>query len=171
MMKIVAPGAMLLVAALASISVWALDARVSMTGFGEIQIGMTDEALEAVVGMAIAPPADEEEAACRYAFPDGPRAGMSFLLLDGRLARIDVDRPGILTSPGASVGDSEADIASLYGPSLRVSNHFYRGSDGKYLTVFSPDGKHGVRFETDGQIVTRYYVGTAQAIQYVEGCQ
>jgi hypothetical protein len=37
--------------------------------------------------------------------------------------------------------------------------------------MYSGDKKFGVRFETDGKMVTRYYVGTAEALQYIEGCQ
>jgi hypothetical protein len=34
----------------------------------------------------------------------------------------------------------------------------------------STNGHLGIRFETDGKRVVRWYAGTSEAIQYVEGC-
>lgn len=169
-MKSVMCGGLLLVVGLMGAGAETVAPRMSMTGFGQVRIGMTEEALGRVVGKTILPPADQEEAACRYAFPDDLE-GVGYLLLHGRLARIDVDAPGVPTLSGVSVGASEAEVVSLYGDGIEVSNHFYLPPPAKYLTLLSTDRKHGIRFETDGTVVTRYYAGTAQAIQFVEGCQ
>ena len=36
--------------------------------------------------------------------------------------------------------------------------------------MFSGDRHYGIRFETDGERVTEYYVGTAEAVQFIEDC-
>jgi hypothetical protein len=144
---------------------------ISMTGFDQVRVGLSAAALERTLGNSIDPPYDEDEASCRYALPEDLYPGIGFMLLDGRLARLDVDETGIPTLSGASVGDSQASVIALYGPKLKVTNHFYTGPEGKYLTLFSKDDRFGIRFETDGTRVTRYYVGTSEAIQYVEGCE
>jgi hypothetical protein len=36
--------------------------------------------------------------------------------------------------------------------------------------VYLPDRRSGIRFATDHGKVTNFYAGTAQAIQYIEGC-
>ena len=61
-------------------------------------------------------------------------------------------------------------VIERYGPRLLVKPHAYDGPEEKYLTIYSKDKRYGVRFETDGVKVTRYYVGTAEAVQYIEGC-
>ena len=35
---------------------------------------------------------------------------------------------------------------------------------------FARDGARGMRFETEDGKVTRFYAGTAEPIEYVEGC-
>ena len=58
----------------------------------------------------------------------------------------------------------------MYGKRLKVAPSAYSGREGHYLTVHSTDAKYGLRFEAyDGKIVG-YYAGTAEAIEYMEGC-
>ncbi len=144
---------------------------ITMSGFGHARIGMTVPELERALGRKIDPPKDEEEVRCRYVEPEEIFEGVSFMLLQGRLARIDINSQSIRTLSGARVGDSQASVLSLYGRKLTVSPHKYAAPEGSYLTMFSRDSKYGIRFETDGPNVSGYYVGTAEAVQYVEGCQ
>ena len=95
---------------------------------------------------------------------------VSFMIEDGKLVRIDVDAPGVATSSGIQVGDSEAHAWQIYGAKLKVTEHKYVDT-GHYLTVRSADGRYGVRFETDKGKVTSFYAGKYDAIQYVEGCE
>jgi hypothetical protein len=93
------------------------------------------------------------------------------MLLDGRVARIDVTRRGIETLSGAAVGDLVAKVRGIYGGRLRASSHDFGAGEGmQYLTLFSHDRRYGIRFETDGERVTEYYVGTGEAVQFIEGC-
>ncbi|TAA26828.1 MULTISPECIES: hypothetical protein [Pseudoxanthomonas] len=87
------------------------------------------------------------------------------------LARIDVSRPGVRTVSGASVGMSEDALKRLYHGRLTQQPHAYVEPDGLYLTLRSRGGEYGIRFETDGSVVTGFYAGTGTAIQYIEGCQ
>ena len=41
----------------------------------------------------------------------------------------------------------------------------------RYGKLHSSDGKLGIRFETDRDIVTMFYAGRSDAIQFIEGCQ
>lgn len=161
---------LLIVAGLTSFATLASAPRISMTGFGQVRVGLSATALGRVLGKKIDPAKDKDEVACRYASPDNLYDGIAFMLLDGRVARLDVDSPGIPTLSGVSVGDSQASVVKLYGPRLLVEPHAYDGPKGKYLTLYSKDKRYGIRFETDGIKVTRYYVGTAESVQYIEGC-
>lgn len=112
-----------------------------------------------------------EEEACYYTSAPGLPEGVGLMILDGRLARIDVFKPGILTVSGAHVGMSESALKQLYGAKIAQTPHAYTGPEGHYLTLTSSNGAFGIRFETDGKVVTGYYAGTAESIQYIEGCQ
>lgn len=160
-----------LIALLASAMASAGEPRVSLSGVGPVRIGMTERALASAIGRDVAAPVDADEAACRYIAAEMFGADVHVMLLDGRVARIDIDGPGLRTLSGASVGDGEADVVARYGKAIVVSNHFYTGPEGKYLTLMSRDGTSGIRFETDGEVIVRYYVGTAEAVALVEGCQ
>lgn len=114
----------------------------------------------------------------RCVYLDPPRdPALGLMIIDGRLARIDVGKSGIKTEKGVSVGDTEYSVLAAYhsrvkvvayGLRVKVSTTFYyRQSD---LTVLSTGGIYGIRFETVEGKVTAYYSGTADAIRYSEGC-
>lgn len=139
------------------------------TGVGPVKIGMTLAQLNAALHEKFALPEDKEDQGCFYVTPNG-HDHIAFMIGGRKLVRIDVDAPGIATSSGIQVGDSEADARQVYGSRMQVTPHKYVDM-GHYLTVRSTDGHYGIRFETDNSKVTRYYAGTYEAIQYVEGCE
>lgn len=153
-------------------SAFAGQSRVSFTSYGPARIGMTKGELERALGVPVKAIDFEDGATtCRYIAPAQGHDGITFMLLDDRLARIDVDTQGVNTLSGAHIDSLQSDVMELYRDRITVTPHYYTAPDGSYLTVLSSDKRHGVRFETDHGKVVRYYAGTAEAIQYVEGCQ
>ncbi len=146
--------------------------RVGFSSLGKARIGLDEQALAKALGTRLvhAQPA-AEEAGCFYASAATLPHDVGLMILDGQLARIDVFEPGLRTVSGAEIGMTEQALKQLYGARLVQSPHTYAEPEGHYLTLMSPDGRHGIRFETDGNVVTGYYAGTARAIQYIEGCQ
>ena len=146
--------------------------RVSFDALGALRIGMSErEVARASRGPLVHLAPEAEEAGCFYAAARGMPGGASLMFVEGRLARIDVVEPGVRTVSGAGVGTSEARLRRLYGARLMQTPHPYTSPEGHYLPLVSADGTRGMRFETDGANVTGYYAGTAEAIQYIEGCQ
>ena len=137
-------------------------------GVGPVKIGMTLAQLRITLHQRLPQEDDAASDNCFYVHAKG-HEHIGFMIVDGRLARIDVDAPGILTDTGLKVGDSELQAKKAYGAKLKTSAHKYVDT-GHYLTVRSDDHRHGIRFETDKGKITMYYVGTYEAIQYVEGC-
>jgi len=114
-------------------------------------------------------PSDPEEWSCYYVdVPNQQKVGA--MMLNGRVARVDVDNAVTPTAEGIHNGDSEARALQIYGKRLKIEPHAYLPENGHYLTLFSPDRKYGVRFETEDGKITRYYAGTTQAISFIEGC-
>jgi hypothetical protein len=147
------------------------DPRASMSGVGPIRIGMNERQLEDALQTRLPETQDASEDSCRV-IEAGPRwPGTSVMLLDGRVARINVSKRGIPTLSGAGVGDLVSRVHSIYGGRLRASDHDFGAGEGmQYLTMFSQDRHYGIRFETDGERVTEYYVGTGEAVQFIEDC-
>jgi hypothetical protein len=136
-------------------------------GIGPIQIGMSLSELDSTLHTSFSKPSDPEQSCTYVKVPDHP--GIRIMLLDGHVARIDIDNATTRTTKGIHNGDSETHVQQVYQKKLAVMPHKYEPA-GHYLTEHTPDGKYGIRFETkDGKII-RYYAGEASAIELVEGC-
>jgi hypothetical protein len=139
-------------------------------GVGPVKIGMTLSELNTVLQERFRMPAEKDDRACFYVKPKH-RPHVAFMILDGHLARIDVDGAGVSTTSGVFVGDSEAHALRVYGSELKVEEHKYTGPEGHYLTVRASDRRYGMRFETYKGKITQFYTGRFNAIQLVEGCE
>jgi hypothetical protein len=143
------------------------DTRVTYRGIGTVRAGMSLRAAENAANDKLVP-MQEESDGCTFVKPQNGPDGISFMVLDGKLARVDIENAFTTTDEGARVGDSEARIKGLYSGRVRVTPHTY--VEGHYLTVIGPDQRYGIVFETDGRTVTQYRAGLLVAVRYVEGC-
>jgi hypothetical protein len=139
-------------------------------GVGPVKIGMALHELNAVLQERFQLPAEKDDRACFYVKPKH-HPHLAFMILDGRLARIDVDGANISTTAGVHVGDSEMHALRAYGSKLKVEPSQYTGPEGHYLTFRSTNSRYGIRFETDNGRITQFYAGRFDAIQLVEGCE
>jgi hypothetical protein len=138
-------------------------------GVGPVKVGMTVSQLNKILHEKFSFPEQKEDQPCFYVNP-AKHPHISFMIEDGRLARVDVDAPGTPTAEGVQVGDSELRAKRVYGPRLKIEPHAYTGPVGHYLTIRSKDGRYGIRFETDGKKIDNLYAGRMQAVEYIEGC-
>ncbi len=145
------------------------DAPATLEGLGPVRIGFSAAELAKALGKPVEP-SDPEEQSCFYVAGDAA-SSYQFMVADGRVARIDIDTPSIATGLGARLGDPVERVRQLYGFALEETPHFYTGSSGDlYLTLWSPDRASALRFETSDGKISRFYVGRAAEVQYVEGC-
>lgn len=138
---------------------------VSFKGFGPVKFGMTVREAEKALKMRLAE--EQTSEACHYASNEKELRGAAFMVIDGKVARVDV-YDAYRTDRGARIGMSEAEIRSLY-PGIQVEPHHYDPT-GHYLVVTSADGQTGIVFETDGKVVTDFRAGQREPVGYVEGC-
>jgi len=155
------------VASAAPAGAWTVDD----TGIGPVRTGMTVAQADSVLGGALRV-AGDPPASCTYASAAGSPPGVRFMVVDGRIARVDVDSASVATASGARVGDAEERVAALYRGRVRVTPHKYEPG-GHYLEVTlagAAGGDHRTIFETDGHRVTRFRVGKLPEVEWVEGC-
>jgi hypothetical protein len=138
---------------------------VRQDGVGPAKFGMNLPQLNVALREKFAMPQDKEDQGCFYV-TSTEHPQLSFMIENGHLVRVDVDKSGVTTAEGVQVGDSEEHVKQVYGSQLKVEPHLY--TDGHYLTI--QNGNYGVRFETDKGKVSTFYAGTFAAIRYVEGC-
>jgi hypothetical protein len=140
--------------------------RVSERGVGSVRVGMSLNEAQAALAAPFRGP--RSLADCAYVRPSQGPSGLSFMLVQDRIVRIDVDSATVATTAGARVGDSEARVREIYGQRLIVTPHKY--VEGHYLTVMPADPAYRIVFETDGQRVTRYRAGRLPEVEWVERC-
>lgn len=146
------------------------DWTVTAKGIGPVRAGMTLAEVGEVLGAPVSQP--HPGASCDYAFPPALPPGVALMVVDGRVARIDVDSASVRTAEGAHIGDTEAEIQAAYAGRVEVQPHKYVGS-GHYLVVTPrapADSAYRLIFETDGRVVTRFRAGLLPQVRWIEGC-
>jgi hypothetical protein len=146
-------------------------------GLGPAKVGMTVREVESALKLKLTgdePPSGldpegmSDFQACHYVSNEAKLPGVQFMVVDGKVGRIDVGRDGYRTAKGAHVGSTEAEIRRLY-PAIEVEAHPY-DPGGHYLRLASRDRRYGMIFETDGARVTDFRSGWLEPVGYVEGC-
>jgi hypothetical protein len=132
-----------------------------------------DEARQAA-GIPITLLDGEASPGCRYAKPAGMNEGIGLMVIENRIARIDIwkDMP-IKTRSGLGVGSTKAEILQLFPGQIEEETHVYIPG-GQYL-IFVPkdaaDKNYRIVFETDPEgVVTQYRVGRLPEVRWIEGC-
>lgn len=140
-------------------------------GFGAAKIGMTpSEASDALgIPLTLGREPDEDDIACHYIHPNGEYEDIGFMVIGGRIVRIDVYSDKISAIGKIRIGDSETVVNEAFPNKVRETIHPYIGKEGKYLTV-DVTSQFSFVFETDLGTITRFRSGTIEAVQYIEGC-
>ena len=86
-------------------------------GIGPVRIGMTEARVRSILKQRIERTDFEE--GCSYL--TGAAKGVAFMLLDSRVARVDITDGSWLTKDGSGIGTSEAKLRRLY-PQTRVAH-------------------------------------------------
>jgi hypothetical protein len=150
------------------------QSKLLLNGIGDVPIGLTVAETAKAAGIKLVPLDDSSpKEACYYLKPQKGLKDVGFMVVDGKVARVDVWRESkVTTLRGAKIGDSEARIKSLYPGQIKVTPHEYT-TGGHYLT-FTPkdkaDKNYRLVFETDGKRVTQMRSGKLPEVSYIEGC-
>jgi hypothetical protein len=150
------------------------SSQLHLEGVGPVRIGMTLAEASAAAGVPIRlqdmPPGPE----CRYAYPEGaPGLGrdVAFMVLDGRIARVDVGDT-VRSVSGIGKSSTEAEVQATYPGRIRVEPHTYT-PNGRYLVYMPADPalRHlSMLFETENGRVQRFRAGLAGPVAFPEGC-
>ncbi|CAN5559398.1 hypothetical protein BH10ACI1_BH10ACI1_27140 [soil metagenome] len=140
---------------------------VTFKSFGKVEIGMTISKASQALGTELVR-GEGYENSCYYVIPKQGFKGVSFMVTNGNVARIDIKSNAYATDKGAKIGDTEDKIKSLYrGVSVNPQEYDEKKHD---MEVFSEDEQYLIIFETDGNRVTGFRVGKVEEVSYVEGC-
>lgn len=141
-------------------------------GYGDLRFGMAPAAARTAWGGDLAGDATDVLAQCGYLHPTWarPRSAIGFMFENGRLVRYDVDTPKESAPGGGRIGMSRARIEALYPGAEARPHQYVQGA--WYLRVRDPGARdRALVFETDARgTVTRWRVGVAPPVDYIEGC-
>jgi hypothetical protein len=113
------------------------------------------------------------ERGCGHALAEGGPEGLRFMVLHGRIVRIEVGRGPVATREGITTGSPVQDVLTAYAGRIRVEPHTYTArAGGQYLIVDETAGgtPMSILFETDGSRVTQFRSGLTNAAMAPEGC-
>src|SRR6185312_9244074 len=147
------------------------DLALNEDGLGPIQIGMN---LSDAVNMGLLNDNPTRNPRCDWVYPAvgaGIPDGVNVMVVNGKIAQIDVDTGAVTTEDGAKIGDSEDRVKSIYGDEVQVEQHKYNAG-WHYLTVMGDSASAGkaLVFETDGKHVTSFRGGRVPEVKWTEGC-
>lgn len=88
------------------------------------------------------------------------------MVVDGKIARIEVTEPGVSTAEGITIGSTLNDLERVYGARLTAEKNVYDGEDIQFVWQGTD---RGLVFYLDNAKVI-FMAGGGAAIRYVEGC-
>jgi hypothetical protein len=157
---------LLCAAAPPGLSAW----RASLDSVGPIHLGMTLAEAQHASGLQFVEQPEAGEVvnwgACHYAWPANSgqlRLDLALVLHSGRIARIEVATPEIVTASGAHVGDTEARLRTLYA--ARLSNDAHG-----HLLVSGGGRSQPLRFMMENGRMQAFHVGEAVSTLPGGGC-
>lgn len=141
------------------------DSTVTTQGVGPVLAGMTVAEAEEAAQTSLV---DDSAASCRYVSPAG-LSGVSFMVVNGEVARSDITEPTVATRSGIRVGASADAVREAYGDRIEEEEGLY---DNTLLTFVPNDPSDETRlvFDTDGIRVTGMQAGRLPEVEYPEGC-
>lgn len=148
-----------------------LSKAITFEGFGPARFGGTEESLRMAWGAPLEGDGVDIEGCRQLTPPQAMRgAGLSFMVDQGRFARIDVWEPQVIAPGGGRVGMTMDALRKAY-PTGVASAHKY-DEDGQYLEVPAPgNAGRALVFEVNGQgEVHTWRIGQRPQVTYVEGC-
>lgn len=147
---------------------------VSADGYGIVQIGMSISDAYTALGAGAFSREDlsgwsTSDSTCFPIAPMEGRLGLEFLVVSGRIARLDVYSKAIKTEEGIGVGSSEAEVERAYRGHLEISQHKY-AQNGRYYRVSPPHTQNAMIFDIIDGKVQQYRAGSPPSVDWVERC-
>jgi hypothetical protein len=152
------------------------DSRLRLDGLGPVRIGMTLAEASAAAGVPIRlHPEESGGLDCTYAYSVGALDEVGFMVVAGRIVRIDVGhRPPdrVKTLSGIGKGSTEAEVLKTYAGRIKVEPHPY--IRGAHNLVYVPNDaayrSFSMIFESvDGRVIA-FRSGFAEQVSWTEGC-
>jgi len=143
------------------------DSEVTTVGLDAVEFGMTFDDAQKAAGTRLVVVDGQPGSSCYRVEPEVGPEGVSFLVSDGRIERVDIDSGPVTTRSGAGIGMSISELTTLFPERLETAPT----PDGTVLT-FVPsdegDADYRIIFQSDGTTVTSLRAGKLPEVE--DGC-
>lgn len=141
----------------------------TLEGLGPIKIGMSLSTVNALKGIKLkgTKPGIGEDS-CYLESIQGI-TGVTLMIAENKVARINIDTKHFKTTAGAHLGMSESQLRSIYQGKLEKEPHRYEAK-GHYYTLEDQENHRALRFETKSNKIIRMYTGRDPEVYFVENC-
>ncbi|HEX2180629.1 MAG TPA: hypothetical protein VHL54_14150 [Actinomycetota bacterium] len=164
------------------------NSPVTLKSVGPIVVGMTLDQVAQAAGVDLTRQPDYDQAVaeknCAYVSPStipgyvpppdsGNKSPLAFMIVDGKLARIDILGGDFATAQGIKVGSEESQVLEVYGNGQALPPRAFIGPPYRYLTATprqAADQNFRMVFESDGAKVVQYRVGQLPHVENKQGC-
>lgn len=165
-----------------------INSEVGLSNIGPVVIGMTIEQLSQAAGVPLIRQPDFDvaiaEKKCAYMSPgtipgyvpppnSGNKSPLAFMIVDGKLARVDVLGGEFKTRAGIKVGSTEQEVQTAFGNSSPLPPRAFIGPPYRYLTATprqADKANFRLVFESDGAKVVQFRVGQLPQVEWKNGC-
>ena len=150
-----------------------IDAVVTLRALGPVRIGMTVDAAASEAGVEIRRDfARESTSTCYYVTAGTALRGVSIMVVDDQIARIEIDSPStIATRSGVRIGTPADDLRQVYADNIRQADDaVLEGEALAFVPNDDFDADYRIYFEIEDGRVARYRLGTKPAVDYLSGC-
>ena len=143
-----------------------IDAVVTLRALGPVRIGMTVEEAAGEAGVELRRDFGRQStSSCYYVTAGAALRGVSIMVVDDQIARIDIDSPSTIgTRSGVRIGTAVGDLREVYPNNIRQANDAV--AEGEAM-AFVPnddfDADYRIYFEIEDGQVARYRLGTKPA--------
>lgn len=143
------------------------DVEVSTVGIGDVRFGMTVEEAQEAAGTELVRQ-DGGTETCWPAVPREAPEGVTFLVQDGTVERVDITAAGIETPSGAGIGMSQSELEALFPDRLEATD-VLGGRQYTFVPNDPGEADRRIVFLTDGDRVVSYKAGRTPLVE-APGC-
>ncbi|MCP5029274.1 MAG: hypothetical protein GY929_23620 [Actinomycetia bacterium] len=136
----------------------------STVGLDTVTFGMTVRAAEAAAGTIMVTEGDGGE--CYRVHPEDGPEGVTFMVTDGTIERIDVDAGLVSTRSGYGIGTPARQILDAFGDRMTVESSPSGGQRLVFIPADESDQAFRVIFDTDGTTVTALRAGRVPMVEW-----
>ncbi len=150
------------------------DSIVTLRALGTVRVGMSMEEASGAAGLELRRDLGRASTdSCYYASAGPTMRGVSFMVVNGSISRIDIDSPSpAATRSGVRIGTSEGDLREAYPDNIqRADDAVSSGRAWAFVPNDDFDADFRIYFEIEDGSVARFRLGIKPAVDYLDGCE